>query len=68
MGDVHFISGVVHDVDRTTSTVTVDVSGVNQNGVTTCDARAVVILPPADRRHAVIPEYDPGQVPEASAP
>lgn len=68
LGDAHVISGVVRDVDRSTSTVTIDVSGENQRGETTCDARVVVILPPATGGHAVIPDYDPGQVPEASAP
>ena len=68
MGDVHFISGVVREVDQAANTVTLDVQGVNQRGVTTCDARAVVILPPATGGHAVIPEYDPADVPEASAP
>jgi acyl dehydratase len=68
MGDVHFVSGVVRDVDRAANTVTIDMSGVNQRGATTCDARVVVILPPATGEHAVIPEYDDAHVPEASAP
>ncbi len=68
MGDVHFVSGVVRDVDRAVDTVTIDVTGVNQRGITTCDARVVVILPPASGGHATIPDYDPAQVPEASAP
>jgi acyl dehydratase len=68
MGDVHFISGVVRDVDRGANTVTIDVTGVNQRGVTTCDARVVVILPSASGGHATIPDYDLAQVPEASAP
>jgi len=68
LGDAHFVSGVVHDVDRATNTVTIDVAGVNQRGETTCDARMVVILPSPDGGPAVIPEYDPEQVPEASAP
>jgi hypothetical protein len=68
MGDVHFVSGVVRDVDRAVNTVTIDVSGVNQRGEVTCDARAVVILPASAGAHAAIPDYDPAQVPEASAP
>jgi hypothetical protein len=28
----------------------------------------VVLLPPSSGGHAVIPDYDPSQVPEASAP
>jgi acyl dehydratase len=68
LGDAHFISGVVREVDRATSTVGIDVSGVNQRGQTTCDARVVVILPSPGGGHAVIPEYDPKQIPEASAP
>jgi acyl dehydratase len=68
MGDVHFISGVVRDVDRGANTVTIDVTGVNQRGVTTCDARVVVILPSASGGRATIPDYDLAHVPEASAP
>jgi len=68
LGDAHFISGVVRDVDRATNTVMVDVEGVNQRGEVTCDARVVVILPPANGGHAEIPAYDPDQVPEAAAP
>jgi acyl dehydratase len=68
LGDAHVLSGVVRDVDRRTSAVTIDVSGVNQRGEVTCDARVVVILPPAAGEHAVIPPYDPSQVPEVKAP
>jgi acyl dehydratase len=68
LGDAHFVSGVVRDVDRATSAVTIDVSGVNQRGETTCDARMVVLLPTSGNTPAVIPDYDPEQVPEASAP
>jgi acyl dehydratase len=68
LGDVHFVSGVIREVDRTTNTVTVDVSGVNQRGTTTCDARVIVVLPAAGRDQAVIPDYQPADVPEASAP
>ena len=69
MGDVHFISGVVREVDRDRehrrpSTL----QGVNEHGTTTCDARAVVILPAAGGGAAVIPDYDDAQVPEATAP
>ncbi len=68
LGDAHVISGVVREVDRVASTVTIDVTGVNQRGEATCDARMVVILPPPEGGPARIPEYDPDQVPEASAP
>jgi VCBS repeat-containing protein len=68
LGDAHVISGVVREVDGATSTVTIDVSGVNQRGEPTCDARIVVILPDADGGPATIPAYDPSQAPEASAP
>ena len=68
LGDAHVIAGVVRDVDRAASTVTVDVTGENQRGEVTCDARIVVILPPGDGGPARIPAYDPAQVPEASAP
>jgi acyl dehydratase len=68
LGDMHFVSGVVREVDRATDTVTIDVSGVNQRGETTCDGRVVVILPPPAGGHATVPDYDPAQVPEATAP
>jgi acyl dehydratase len=68
LGDSHLISGVVRDVDRSANTVTIDTRGENQRGETTCEARIVVILPPAGGGHAVIPEYDDAQIPEASAP
>jgi hypothetical protein len=68
LGDAHEITGVVRDVDRAASTVTVDVTGVNQRGEATCDARIVVILPTSAGGPAAIPAYDPSQVPEASAP
>jgi acyl dehydratase len=68
LGDAHVISGVVSEVDRATNTATIDVTGVNQRGEVTCDARAVVLLPPAGGGPAVIPGYEPSQVPEASAP
>lgn len=68
LGDVHFVSGIVRDVDAATHTVTIDATGVNQRGETTCDARIVVILPAPDGGPAVIPDFDISQVPEASAP
>ena len=42
--------------------MTIDARCVNQRGEVTCDARIVVILPPARWRHARIPDYDPSQV------
>ena len=68
LGDAHVVSGVVREVDRSAGTVTVDVTGENQRGQVTCDARIVVLLPPAGGGHAEIPAFDPDQVPEASAP
>jgi acyl dehydratase len=68
LGDAHFVSGVVRDVDRAANTATIHVTGVNQRGQTTCDAQVVVILPPPGGGHAVIPAFDPEQFPEASAP
>ena len=67
-GDTHFISGVVRDVDRAASTVTIDASGANQDGQTTCEASVVVILPAADGGAATIPDYEPAHVPDAEAP
>ncbi len=68
LGDAHFVSGIVREVDQDASSVTIDVSGVNQRGETTCDARVVVLLPPSDGGHALIPSYEPEQAPEASVP
>jgi len=68
LGDAHFVSGVVRDVDRSTNTVTIDASCVNQRGDTTADARIVVILPSPTGGPAVIPPYEPADVPEPSAP
>jgi VCBS repeat-containing protein len=68
LGDAHVVAGVVREVDRATSTVTIDVTGENQRGEVTCDARIVVILPTDDGGPALIPDYDPAQVPEAAAP
>jgi len=67
-GDFHVISGVVREVDKAANTVTIDAWGDNQRGERTCDARFVVILPPAGGGHAVIPPFDPDQVPEAQTP
>jgi acyl dehydratase len=66
LGDLHFVSGVVRDVDRAAGTVEIAVSGVNQRGEVTCDASIVVILPPTDGGPVVIPDYEPSDVPEAS--
>jgi acyl dehydratase len=68
LGDAHIVSGVVSDVDPNLGTVTIDGSGKNQRGDVTCDARIVVILPPAGGGPAQIPHYDPSQVQEATAP
>jgi acyl dehydratase len=68
MGDMHFVSGVVREVDRATSAVTIAVSCVNQRGEPTSDGRVVVILPPPDGGPAVIPDYEPADVPEPSGP
>ena len=68
LGDAHVISGVVRDVDRSTGSVTIDVTGENQRGQVTCDARVGVLLPPAEGGPARIPDFDPSQVPEATAP
>jgi acyl dehydratase len=68
MGDMHMISGTVRDVDPNGNTVTLDVQGENQRGEITCEAQIVVILPANDGERARIPDYDPKQVPEASAP
>jgi hypothetical protein len=56
----------VREVDRDTNAVTIAVSGVNQRGEPTCDSRVVVILPPANGGRAVIPDYEPADVPEPS--
>lgn len=68
LGDAHIITGAVSEVDPDAGTATIAVSGENQRGEVTCDARIVVILPPASGGPARIPEYDTSQVPEASAP
>ena len=69
LGDAHFVSGVVREVDRAANTVTIDVIGrepARRDRPAT--PAIVVILPPAGGGPAVIPEYDPDQVPEATAP
>jgi acyl dehydratase len=68
LGDAHVITGVVSEVDAEAGTVTIDASGTNQRGEVTCDARVVVLLPPAGGGHAPIPAYDPSQVQAAVAP
>jgi hypothetical protein len=68
LGDAHVITGTVTEVDRATGEVSIDAQGTNQRDEVTCDARFAVILPPSAGAHAVIPGYDPSQVPEATAP
>jgi acyl dehydratase len=68
LGDAHFISGQVHDVDRAAGTVAIDVWGENQRGERTCDARVDVILSAVAGGPAAIPDFDPADVPEAVAP
>jgi hypothetical protein len=68
LGDAHIISGVVQDVDADNATVTITAQGQNQRGEVTCDAHITVVLPPASGGPALIPEFDPLQIPEASAP
>ncbi|ADP80796.1 FAS1-like dehydratase domain-containing protein [Pseudofrankia inefficax] len=68
LGDVHFVSGTVREVDRAARTVTIDLVGVNQRGQTTCDGRAVVILPPPGGGSAALPAFRPEDVPAATAP
>ena len=68
LGDTHLISGVVREVDRAANTVGIALSGANQRGEVTCDAHVVVILPPPGGGPAVIPDYEPSDVPEASGP
>ena len=45
LGDAHFVSGVVRDLDPTTNAVTIDVTGENQRGEVTSPGTAVVLLP-----------------------
>jgi len=68
LGDAHFVSGVVREIDRAANTVTIDASCVNQRGEITADGRVVVVLPPSDGGAAQIPEFDPADIPEASVP
>ncbi len=66
MGDAHVVSGVVRDIDPASNAVTIDAKAVNQRGDVTCDGWITVILPPAGGGHAVLPEFDPDDVPEAT--
>jgi len=68
IGDAHFLSGVVADVDVTRNLVTIDLKAVNQRGETTCDGRAVVILPGVEGGTASLPDFDPDDVPGPDAP
>jgi acyl dehydratase len=68
MGDAHIVSGVVREVDLDRNVVTIDAEAVNQRGDVTCDGRIMVILPPPGGGHAVLPEFDPDDIPEATAP
>ena len=61
IADVHFVSGVVIEVDPARNLVTIDLTAVNQRGETTCDGRAVVILPRPGASSAELPEFDPGR-------
>ncbi len=67
LGDAHFVSGVVREVDAGANAVTIDTWAENQRGERTCDGRVVVLLPTGDGP-ATIPPYDPSQAPEVSAP
>ncbi len=68
LGDMHMVSGVVREIDRSLNTVTIDATCTNQRGQITSDARIVVILPGPDGGPAVIPDFAPEQIPEAKAP
>lgn len=68
VGDVHFVSGTVREVDSRTHRVTVDVQLRNQRGDTTAQGSAVVLLPPSAGQSAHIPRFDPADVPAATAP
>jgi hypothetical protein len=63
LGDVHLVSGVVKEVDRVASTVTIALRAENQRGETpTCDGRAVVLLPPPGGRVGrvtTLPDFRP---------
>jgi len=68
IADVHFVSGVVVDVDASKNAVTIDLKAVNQRGETTCDGQAVVVLPRPEGGAAELPEFNPDDVPEAAVP
>jgi len=68
LGDVHVITGTVAATDPVANTTTIELSGVNQRGETTCTARATVILPTPDGGHAVAPDFKAAEVPAATAP
>ncbi|MBM3671358.1 MAG: acyl dehydratase [Actinobacteria bacterium] len=68
LGDSHFVSGVVREVDRAKNTVTIAASCLNQRGEVTADGEIVVILPTREGGTAVLPDFDPADIPEASAP
>jgi acyl dehydratase len=68
LGDTHLVSGVVREINRAASTVTIDTTCVNQRGEITADGRIVVILPADGADLAALPEYEPADIPEASAP
>lgn len=68
MGDTHFMSGSVVSVDASTGHVELEVKGVNQRGDTTCDGRAVVILPTSADQLVPLPGFHPADVPEVEVP
>lgn len=68
LGDAHFVTGTVSDVDVGAGTATIEVTGVNQRGEATCDARIVVLLAPPGGGTPEIPPFALEQVPDASAP
>jgi acyl dehydratase len=68
LGDFQIVSGIVREVDREASSATIDMRCENQRGETTCEGRAVVLLPPADGGAVALPEFRPEDVPEAVAP
>ncbi len=68
LGDVHVVSGTVREVDLVANSVTIDLRGENQRGETTCDGRAVVLLPPPGGGPVALPEFRPEDVPEAVVP
>jgi acyl dehydratase len=68
LGDTHRMSGEVVSADRTTGRVELSVRGVNQRGVATCEASAIVFLPTTAGQLAAIPEFDPSDIPVAQSP